>query len=370
VGDAVAIAPGVEWRAGAAGGYAALESSQPVAVGDGVRTDATGFAEVGYTDGSLVRLDVETEFEVVSLVDAAGQGENRVAMTVGRTWHRIGALGSAAGGYTVETAQATAAVRGTAFLVSCLVAESCDYVVIEGVVDLTLGDGTVVTVTAPATLDVTNGVASGPTPLSWDAAFADPWVLTNVDLDVQSGFADAATTFSSYGPAFGSMVGSFSGTRTVSSVTCTSYCIEGHASEADIGFEDALSLELRNDCSSGACALVGGAGIPYTFDGTAYRAQIPGVFEEGTNTCEFLPDGGEAQVTGTFSDVSDVTITPTGAEVRDGVYTVTSIDYSSIVTLTTEGHCAPIADVASFEEYMALEPYEGNTVTWTGSASR
>ena len=49
------------------GAYAPVAASQPVAVGDGVRTDATGFAEVAYGDGSRTRLDVNTEFEVVAL---------------------------------------------------------------------------------------------------------------------------------------------------------------------------------------------------------------------------------------------------------------------------------------------------------------
>ena len=83
VGDAVAIAAGVEWRAGAGGSYAPVAASQPVAVGDGVRTDATGFAEVAYGDGSRTRLDVDTEFEVVALTDDAGNAVTRTAVGCG-----------------------------------------------------------------------------------------------------------------------------------------------------------------------------------------------------------------------------------------------------------------------------------------------
>ena len=60
-------------------------------------------------------------------------------MGVGRTWHRVQAVGAASGGFEVETSQATATVRGTAFLVSCLTVESCDYSVMEGVVDVDVG---------------------------------------------------------------------------------------------------------------------------------------------------------------------------------------------------------------------------------------
>ena len=83
---------------------------------------------------------------------------------------------------------------------SCLTVESCDYSVMEGVVDVTLADGTVVTVTAPATLDVTNGVATGPVPLSWDGLFGDPWLVANTDRDVEAGFADRATVYSGLRP--------------------------------------------------------------------------------------------------------------------------------------------------------------------------
>ena len=113
---------------------------------------------------------------------------------------------------------------------SCLTVESCDYTVMEGVVDVTLADGTVVTVTAPATLDVTNGVATGPVPLSWDGLFGDPWLVANTDRDVEAGFADRATVYQAYGPAYASMVGDFTGTDTLTNVTCTSFCIEASGS--------------------------------------------------------------------------------------------------------------------------------------------
>ena len=72
VGEAVPIAPGVEVRPGETGTYASAAASTPAAVGDGVRTDATGFAEVAYSDGSRTRLDVNTDVEVVGVTDDAG----------------------------------------------------------------------------------------------------------------------------------------------------------------------------------------------------------------------------------------------------------------------------------------------------------
>jgi len=116
---------------------------------------------------------------------------------------------------------------------------------------------------------------------------------------------------------------------------------------------------------------MGQAGVPYAFDGTSYRVQIPTVWEDGMGTCSYQPaDGGPEQVTGSLNEVTEATLTPTAAEMRDGVYAVTSLDYAAVVTLTTEGHCAVATDLASLDEYMALPPYEGYTVTWSGSASR
>ena len=138
VGDASAIEAGVEVRGGADAPFVLLEAVEPVAVGDGVRTDVTGFAEIAYLDGSRTRLDVDTEFEVVELTDDAGVSTTRTSMGVGRTWHRVESLGE--GEFTVETSQATATVRGTAFVLDCVSAGNCSYVVFEGVVEVALGD--------------------------------------------------------------------------------------------------------------------------------------------------------------------------------------------------------------------------------------
>jgi hypothetical protein len=123
IGDAAAILAGVEVRSGAAAPYEALTTVAPVAVGDGVRTDSTGYAEISYFDGSRTRLDIDTEFEVVELVDEAGVASTRTSMGIGRTWNRVESLGE--GEFTVETSQATATVRGTAFVPDCDTATRC-----------------------------------------------------------------------------------------------------------------------------------------------------------------------------------------------------------------------------------------------------
>jgi hypothetical protein len=192
VGDAATIEAGVEVRAGAVSPYEALAAVKPVAVGDGVRTDNTGYAEISYLDGSKTRLDIDTEFEVVELVNEAGVSSTRTSMDVGRTWNRVESLGE--GEFTVETSQATATVRGTAFVLDCDTLTRCTYLVVEGVVELTLADGTVVVIVGPAQVEVVDGVAGPVTPVSLADVLGDPWLADNIVRDIAAGFADLRTS--------------------------------------------------------------------------------------------------------------------------------------------------------------------------------
>ena len=45
---------------------------QKLRVGDTMKTDETGFAQINYTDDSFTRLDVDTTFTIVSLTDDEG----------------------------------------------------------------------------------------------------------------------------------------------------------------------------------------------------------------------------------------------------------------------------------------------------------
>jgi FecR protein len=192
VGDASAIEAGVELRSGDASDYVALAAVAPVAVGDGVRTDATGYAEIAYIDGSRTRLDVDTEFEVVELVDDAGNSSTRTSMEVGRTWHRVESLGEGEE-FTVETSQATATVRGTAFTIDCPTTVTCTYMVLSGIVELILADGSVIVLVGPAEVEVVGGIAGAVSPVTFDRVLGDPWLLDNIDRDTAAGFADLLT---------------------------------------------------------------------------------------------------------------------------------------------------------------------------------
>lgn len=339
VGEAVPITPGVEWRAGAGGTYAAVSSPQAVAEGDGVRTDGTGFAEVAYSDGSRTRLDVDTEFEVVALVDDAGNPTTRTAMGLGRTWHRVQALGATGGGFEVETSQAVAVVRGTAFLVSCLTVESCDFTVMEGTVDVVLSDGTVIPVVGPATLDVTSGAATGPVPITWDGLFGDPWVVDNTDLDVTAGFADSADVFAAYGPTYASMVGSFTGTRTITSLTCAVAGCEAFV--PPVGDVAARTYTFAVDCSGGApctASVVAQAAdatvtVPASFDGTTLRWSLQ--YDHSACWWDDDGDGNQDRSSGSASTSLTYEATPHTAAVVDGAWLVTGFSGSAVAEIVT-----------------------------------
>jgi hypothetical protein len=192
VGDALTIQAGVEVRNGARSAYVVSLVTTPVAVGDGVRTDESGYAEIAYLEGSRTRLDRSTEFEVVELIDDAGVSTTRTSMGVGRTWHRVESLGE--GEFTVETSQATATVRGTAFAVACETSSVCSFLLAEGSIALTLADGSVVVLSGAVEVEVANGVAGPITPVTFDRFFGDPWLADNAARDTAAGFANLSPT--------------------------------------------------------------------------------------------------------------------------------------------------------------------------------
>ncbi len=317
VADAVVIDPGVEVRAGAAGTYSAVQTSTHVAEGDGVRTDATGFAEIAYLDGSRTRLDVNTEFDVVALVDDAGVSSTRTSMGIGRTWHRVESLGEAGGGFSVETSQATATVTGTAFAIECVSDAECSYGVIEGSLELTLPDGTVIDLAAPSVVNVVNGVADVVTPVPYDGVFGDPWLVDNAVRDVAAGFADPATIYQPYGSAYASMAGTFHVTGTITDQRCDSLCLEGPA----VG--DSIDYSFTFDSGD--------------FDGSSHTFTA-----DSEQACGFDDDGDGAidRETGRLA-ASDVhTLTPTAVEVRTGIPQVTAFTGTLTTTWSVaSGEC-------------------------------
>ncbi len=190
--EAIRIDAAVDARVADAADFVGVTDPVPVAVGDEVRTDSTGFAEIAYFDGSVTRLDVETDFEVVELVDSPGDSVIRTQMGVGRTWHRVQAL-SGNDTYEAETSVATAVVRGTAFVIECT-ETACTFTVLEGTLELVLPpDGPTIVLEAGEVLTIEADTAPGePELLTSDLLAVDDWLARNNDLDQDSGNDDLA----------------------------------------------------------------------------------------------------------------------------------------------------------------------------------
>ena len=117
------LAPGVEIQAKNAKAFTAAKDGQQLQQGDALKTDATGKAEIAYTDGSLTRLGESTEFVITKLTDKKGARQTQGTLTVGSTWNRAAKV-SESGEFSIKAGGATAAVEGTAFVVTCPAAGS------------------------------------------------------------------------------------------------------------------------------------------------------------------------------------------------------------------------------------------------------
>ncbi len=107
--------------------------------GDTVRTDATGHAEIQYGDDAYTRLDVDTTFRIDSLTDDQGNRQVQGSLEKGQTWNRTVAL-TESESFEQTGADATAAVEGTAFAVSCDTVDHCVFTAIVHNIQLTGAD--------------------------------------------------------------------------------------------------------------------------------------------------------------------------------------------------------------------------------------
>lgn len=98
--------------------FVAAKDGEAIRQGDRIKTDATGKAEIDYTDGSLTRLSTSTVFTISKLTSDRGGRQTQGTLSVGETWNRAAKV-SETGSFEVKAGGTTAAVEGTAFVVSC-----------------------------------------------------------------------------------------------------------------------------------------------------------------------------------------------------------------------------------------------------------
>lgn len=253
--NAIRIEDSVAARVGSAVEFASVADPVPVAVGDKVRTDGSGFAEIAYFDGSVTRLDINTELEVIELVDDPGDSIVRTRMGLGRAWNRVQAL-SGNDTFEVETSVATAVVRGTAFWIVCPSETTCIFAVVEGTLNVVLTDGTIVTLVAPQVLTVEAGEAGDPQPLPFDTGFGDDWLIDNGLRDTTLGFDDPGVIYQQHGPAFASLDGTHEAHGQIDTNTCDSgvaAVCEAVETEFNPGREFDRTYEFVVECDSGGC---------------------------------------------------------------------------------------------------------------------
>lgn len=151
---------------------------------DVVETDGKGRAEVVFADGSLARLGASTRLTVTEL-SAADLQRSAMTLDVGETWHRVQKLVAEDPLYEVSTPVGVASVKGTAFGVTCTPDKVCTITVLEGIVEFTLKDGTVLTIEPFQRVVVPDPDGDAPevTPFPLEAVLADPWLSANLEED-------------------------------------------------------------------------------------------------------------------------------------------------------------------------------------------
>jgi FecR protein len=100
--------------------FVAAKDGMALKQGDTIKTDATGLAEIDYTDGSLTRLSNNTVYKLAVLTNEKGARQTKGTLSVGQTWQRAAKVSETGGSFEVEAGGTTAAVEGTAFVAECL----------------------------------------------------------------------------------------------------------------------------------------------------------------------------------------------------------------------------------------------------------
>jgi hypothetical protein len=123
-------------RHGSSDFTAALEG-EDLGSGDEVRSDPSGQAQVEFFDGSIVRLDGDTQVTLRSVEDRKEGRQILLAMGAGRTWNRVAELTSRQDRYELRLPNATVNVRGTTFLADCRSQAECYVVGFDGESEIT-----------------------------------------------------------------------------------------------------------------------------------------------------------------------------------------------------------------------------------------
>ena len=206
-------APGVTVLKKGSNAFTKGKSNQKVGVGDTIQTDASGLAELKYSDGSVTRLDHGTVFTVDKLQNKTGQRQVDGTVSAGQTWNRVQKL-SESDTFQQKGNGATATTIGTAFVTKCSLpsgvaftviktkkqlkklqkASKCDFTLVDGKLSLTSLGKTVSMNRGQLTSVDSAGNAGNAFTLPPDQLYNDQWILSNLNQDTQEGIAEVKGT--------------------------------------------------------------------------------------------------------------------------------------------------------------------------------
>ena len=192
---------GVTVRAVDKTAFKAARDGQDLRQGDTIRTDATGLAEIDYSDTSYTRLDVDTTFTIKKLTDEQGARQVQGSLDTGRTWNRTATLTESAS-FEQEGAGANATVLGTVFMVQCDTPDHCAFITFEHVVIVTGADNVTKELGDHAACDSQSGVlCPDPKILSISELAAIEFAQENLDRDLaERGLGDGRLRAAAYPP--------------------------------------------------------------------------------------------------------------------------------------------------------------------------
>lgn len=298
-------------------------AGEELAVGDRVKTDDTGFAELSYHDGSWQRVENNATLTLEELVESDKAASVATSVDVGRTWNRVRELSEPDDAYELETPVATAAVRGTAFSTECPNEDECTFKVVYGTVEVTPLDSEPIELMAPAMLTVRrNEPPPAPQTVPADALRADPWIKKNLELDGErfdegdegdEGATGAAPTPEQLRTA--SVVGTYDAVTTV---------VSSNVAENPPGSSTNSTVTIEQECNERGCV------VYRVIDGSSSTADLTfdGTYSERQEVLEdcLSDDTGEVTTEDAARFVWHTQLNPGAAEFVDGQWVLTSLN--------------------------------------------
>src|SRR4051794_3933041 len=332
-GSLTVEAPGVTVLKKGSTGFTKGKTNQKVGIGDTIQTDASGLAELKYSDGSITRLDHGSVFTIDKLVNKTGQRQVQGTVSAGQTWNRVQKL-SENGTFQQKGNGATATTVGTAFVTKCSLpagtaftvvktkkqlkklqkASKCDFTLVDGKLALTsLGKNVAMTAGQSTSVDA-SGNAGDAVTVPPGIFFSDQWITTNLDLDAKAGIDEARGTPTAENLKRARIDGTWTVTLTVSSTT---------------GFRDLANGGVKtrtytfNGSSSGVTVTAqtanGSVVIPLAYADGVYSGNA----DLGVQNCEL--DNGTVAVVNGIHNTQTVSLSATGAVPQSGLWSANAL---------------------------------------------